>query len=133
MTEQEIFDTVLAHLREQGEASTNRSGECRYRGEGGTSCAVGCLIPDELYDPMIEGLVLEQIVADCVPDCYRSRAHELLPIMDRIRERLGAEHLQLLEELQGAHDRELFIHGQPAWENEMRHIARRFGLAYTPA
>ena len=35
MTAQEIFDTVLEHLREQGKASTNRSGECRYRGVGG--------------------------------------------------------------------------------------------------
>ncbi len=28
---------------------------CRYRGENGTMCAVGCLIPDERYRPEIEG------------------------------------------------------------------------------
>ena len=54
MTGQEIFDSVLAHLRKQGDASLNASGKCAYRGEGGTACAVGCLIPDELYDPRIE-------------------------------------------------------------------------------
>ena len=28
---------------------------CRYRGDNGTMCAVGCLIPDERYNPEIEG------------------------------------------------------------------------------
>lgn len=27
---------------------------CQYRGEGGCMCAVGALIPDELYDPKVE-------------------------------------------------------------------------------
>lgn len=131
MTAQEIFDTVLAHLRKQGKASTNRSNGCRYRGEGGTSCAVGCLIPDELYDPVIEGLVVEQLMgADSPPSSYKSRAQEVLPIMARIEGHLGAEHLKLLEDLQAAHDEVLFLKGLSAWENEMRQIARWFDLAY---
>jgi len=48
-TKQEAFDTVAKHLFEQGRAS-KRGVYCAYRGEGGTKCAVGVLIPDELYD-----------------------------------------------------------------------------------
>ena len=130
MTAQEIFDTVLEHLREQGKASTNRSGECRYRGEGGTACAVGCLIPDEMYDPMIEGLVVEQFKNDYVPEDRESQVEELLPIMARISEHLGAEHLELLTKFQDAHDGALAHIDLSVWEDEMRQIARRFDLAY---
>ena len=131
MTEQEIFDTVLAHLRKQGKASTNHLNGCRYRGEGGTACAVGCLIPEELYDPVIEGLVVEQLLgADSLPSGDKSHAHKILPIIARIEGRLGAEHLKLLKELQDAHDMSLSLKGLPAWEEEMRQIASWFNLAY---
>ena len=134
MTSQEIFDTVLDHLREQGKASVGRSNECRYRGEDGTSCAVGCLLPDELYHPLIEGVAVEQLLgADSLPSSYKSHAHEILPIMARIEGHLGAEHLKLLKELQDAHDMSLSLKGLPAWENEMRQIARWFDLAYKSA
>ena len=32
MTEQEIFDTVLTHLREQRDAAADLKGSCQYRG-----------------------------------------------------------------------------------------------------
>ena len=53
--DQEAFDKVVAHLLRQGKASRNSLGQCAYRGEGGTSCAVGCLITDEEYRPDMEG------------------------------------------------------------------------------
>lgn len=132
MTEQEIFDTVLTHLREQGKASTNRSGGCRYRGEGGTTCAVGCLIPDELYDPLIEGLSVVGIIEIDVPEYRQDQTQELLPILARIKNHIGAEHLPLLCELQDAHDMDLFNSDLAAWEEEMHRIARAFRLKYTP-
>lgn len=49
MNRQEIFDTALAHLRKQGKPAMNKGGVCMYRGPGGTMCAVGALIPDDLY------------------------------------------------------------------------------------
>ena len=57
LTKQEAFDRMVAHLREQKAFSIRKldlaDGEtipgCAYRGEGGVKCAVGCLIPDELY------------------------------------------------------------------------------------
>ena len=130
MTEQEIFDTVLTHLREQGKAAATDDGGCRYRGPDGTACAVGCLIPDELYDPVIEGLSVSQIIRAAV--YLHDQAQARAPLT-RITNHIGAEHLQLLQELQDAHDVYLSDSGMAAWEERMHWIARDFYLKYTPA
>ena len=54
MTHQEIFDEVAAHLLTQKKQAVNDEGVCLYRTPSGLSCAVGCLIPDDLYTPAIE-------------------------------------------------------------------------------
>ena len=51
MFAQEIFDTVVEHLRRQGHRAYKEEYGCLYRLENGDKCAVGCLIPDHLYDP----------------------------------------------------------------------------------
>jgi hypothetical protein len=51
---QETFEKVSRHLFEQGRPSVE-SGTCLYRGPNGTKCAIGCLIPDELYVPDMDG------------------------------------------------------------------------------
>lgn len=69
MNAQEIFDTVARHLHKQGKRAGKYDNDsrdeadfrCLYRGPEGTKCAVGCLIPDELYDPNIEGLSVSDI------------------------------------------------------------------------
>jgi hypothetical protein len=53
MTNQEIFDKVAHHLLTQRQVSRTE-GCCRYRDDHGLKCAIGCLIPDEIYDPTIE-------------------------------------------------------------------------------
>jgi hypothetical protein len=58
MTDQEMFDTILTHLRQQGLKSVGSSTEgptCRYRTKDGRKCAVGCMIPDDKYSREIEG------------------------------------------------------------------------------
>jgi hypothetical protein len=57
LTKQEIFTKAYAGLKSQGfERSTGgRRGACMYRGENGMKCAVGWPIPDDKYDPTIEG------------------------------------------------------------------------------
>ena len=60
MTDLEIFDFVAAHLLRQGKQSRCASAgslyhACLYRNTDGTSCAIGCLIKDEFYDPEMEG------------------------------------------------------------------------------
>jgi hypothetical protein len=57
MNAQQMFDRVADHLAtQQVQASgvVNGSRTCRYR-IGSNKCAIGALIPDELYDPIIEG------------------------------------------------------------------------------
>ena len=64
MNRQEIFDKVANHLLTQNaQAETfvsNESGAvyniCAYRTDDGLKCAVGCLIPDELYSFKLEGI-----------------------------------------------------------------------------
>jgi hypothetical protein len=63
-TDREIFDRVKAHLLAQGRPAIGRDGGCAYRGKDGrgdTSCALGCLIPDDVYDKSIEGVTMTPI------------------------------------------------------------------------
>lgn len=48
LSKQEIFDRTAAHLLAQGEPASI-SGDCMYRTPNGLKCAVGALIPDEVY------------------------------------------------------------------------------------
>jgi hypothetical protein len=58
MKAQEIFDTVAKHLFTQGcrsiEVDDEGEESCLYRGPEGRICAVGVLIPDELYQGSME-------------------------------------------------------------------------------
>lgn len=58
MTPQEIFDTVSDHLFAQGAPSRQENEEggitCAYRGNDGRKCAIGVLIPDNIYDPVMD-------------------------------------------------------------------------------
>lgn len=51
---QDVFETVARHLYTQGKPALDNS-QCLYRGPDGTKCAVGCLIPDEVYVPQMDG------------------------------------------------------------------------------
>lgn len=116
-TAQQVFDTTLHHLRKQGTAATaqNQDGRlrCAYRGENGTSCAIGCHIPDSLYLPEYEG-----------------RRASTLPMLEALS---LAEHKPLLNMLQGLHDVALTEYGLAAWECGMKNYAGNRGLNYTPA
>lgn len=47
---QKTFDKVVKHLLKQGKQSLMSGGFiCANRGANNTSCAVGCLLPDEAY------------------------------------------------------------------------------------
>lgn len=90
----EMVEKVIGHLREQGvRATTPDNGfdapACQYRGANGTKCAVGFLIPDEIYEADLEGHGVSQ-----------------LPL--EVLMHIGAgdsETLNTLSHLQGLHDR----------------------------
>lgn len=87
-TNQETFDTVARHLLTQAEKAirTGTLDECAYRGDRGLRCAVGCLLPDDLYDPSMEG-----------QSCFKGSD------VGAIMQRLGYDP-GLLELLQAIHD-----------------------------
>lgn len=53
-TAQRMFSHGLLTLFAQGKAATADE-QCAYRGEDGTRCFVGALIPDPVYSPALEG------------------------------------------------------------------------------
>jgi len=65
---QKLFDAMLGHMRQQGKPAVARLDhidKCLYRTEDGLKCALGALIPDELYKPGFEkeatSVVLDQL------------------------------------------------------------------------
>ncbi|MGQ7794436.1 hypothetical protein ACUN0C_18680 [Faunimonas sp. B44] len=68
---QEAFDFVVRHLFKKGRPAMNQEGDCLYRAPDGTKCAVGCLIPDHLYDRSLEDnsvRFLPRKILDQLPD-----------------------------------------------------------------
>ena len=120
MSNQEVFNKVLAHLRKQGRAAMDDESTCVYRAPNGTSCAVGCLLPDNLYDPRIEGESVDALVWTRAGD---------FPAIAAFLERFD---IDLLIDLQIAHDRRLADYGVAFWDQRMAGIAEEYGLVYTP-
>ncbi len=127
MTNQEVFDKVLAHLRQQGRASFIVTGTlgtfgditCMYRSDSGDMCAVGCLIPDELYSLSMEESTIDDVLA---------KSPTLQQLFDGVD-------FELLSDLQFAHDMLMPKEGYDdseisMWEYEMAEIATKYGLMY---
>ena len=110
---QRIYDTVKSHLLNQMKQSKDSLGDCRYRGDNGTKCAIGALIKDEYYDPTLEGItphyeeVAEAVVLSLGVEggfSYRTR--------------------EFLTSLQEVHD----DHIPEEWEDNLRRVARLYNL-----
>ena len=119
--EQRTFDKVAAHLLKQNAKSrstTQAWATCAYRGVGGLKCAVGCLIPDDLYSPRIEGSV------------YALPIHVLaylieLPVDHELRVR--ASRMHFLSKLQMIHD----AASPEAWRRVLHAFGVEFSLRLT--
>ena len=108
MTAQEIFDTIVNHLRAQGAPAIDVA-SCKYRASNGFKCAVGCLISDEQYNTEMEGkLVSSLIIYGWLPKDFES-------------------HLSLLKCMQFIHD----DHSVGKWETQFRITAGLYNLQYT--
>ena len=106
MTEQETFDIVVRHLLAQGCKSYGLfECGCMYRNPGGMKCAVGALIPDDMYDLGIEGLRADK------------------PAISRILLKLG-HNVALCRELQIIHDHFCTME----WHDKLRLLAEQHGL-----
>lgn len=115
MTNQEIFTTVKTHLLSQQAKSVLpappgvTTPTCAYRGVNGLRCAVGCLIPDELYDRYMEGKSIEDIFVD-------------YPALDS----MFCSQLSLLDHLRGVHDDQAV----EDWPAHLKRVAGWFNLQY---
>lgn len=126
MTAQKIFDTVINHLLQQGVPALNYNYDaapsCRYRTRYGLKCAVGCLISDDAYDPLMEGknVAIEGPFVDLLNWW--------------IEEHYGS-HRKLLRDLQFLHDSEQ-ASSPGEWQTAIlkgaAEIARMHGLAMPP-
>lgn len=116
MNKQELFTRVVTHLRLQGKQSmTPDHVICAYRGADGTSCAVGCLIPDDQYSDAIEG-------NNIISLAYRDDCPQIL------KDLMGEGHKDLLHELQAIHD-----DFRPTdWEQEFSFLAKQYELTMPP-
>lgn len=54
MTPEEVKRTVVEGLRAQGKRAAVGAGTCVYLTPDGCRCAVGQLVPEDLYDPAME-------------------------------------------------------------------------------
>jgi hypothetical protein len=110
MKRQEIFNKVAKHLLKQNEQSMTKTnpGLCAYRGAKGLKCAVGCLIPDDMYSSTFEGLG----VKDLPPDVRKSCGI------------MNAGTLQLVDDLQEIHDCSSGRH----WPAELVDLGERYRL-----
>lgn len=108
ITNQQIFDTVVANLRKQGAPSVNGSW-CRYRDSKGRKCAAGWLIPDTHYQECFEKNSINTIVENY---------GEKNIFGDEV------ESLRLIERLQEIHD----DYEPEEWENEWEEIADYYEL-----
>ena len=69
MNRQESFNYICRNLIAASAPSVYRDDtieetKCQYRGEDGAKCAVGWLIPDDLYHPHMEGKSVLRLFVD---------------------------------------------------------------------
>lgn len=119
MTNQEIFDTVKAHLLKQNARATSRPTDtsatlCRYR-LGALKCAAGCLIKDEFYSPDLEGSSVAYGFGN-TDSANRIRA--------AIQKSIGDFDVDLVSILQKVHD----CYSPAQWPEQLAWVAKVWSL-----
>jgi hypothetical protein len=118
---QPLFERVWNHLLTQQERASTNEQSCAYRGYEGRKCGVGCLIPNELYRPEMEGLSVTHLLAE-YPD---------LSLLIRGGGHPGVDYYaqtELLIQFQRIHD----VYASRAWESQLRLTAETYGLTCPP-
>jgi len=119
MTNQEIYTKVRKHLLTQKERAAENGYSCRYRTEEGLTCAVGCLIPEELYTGNIEGASAPDAAKGFYLDGAEGFLHAIF-----VKLGIGSESAGLLGRLQGIHDKM----SEHRWEEHLNQLAASMGL-----
>ena len=116
---QEVFDYVINHLVTQGARSTLQDAiiDCAYHGEGGTKCAVGILIPDDMYNDLMEGCDVLDLVRKFPQACSVGGIDQ---------------HVDLLLDLQKLHDAAPVWSWEGVFQDYVSGVARRHNLNVPP-
>jgi hypothetical protein len=109
----EIFYKVEKHLLKQNERAES-GGNCQYRTDSGLSCAVGCLMTDDIYDSSFEGVNMQD----------RRVRKALTPIVG-VDYELRLRKLGLLDQLQEVHDDSPVEH----WASNLAQIKLEFDIS----
>jgi len=88
-TMKQVFDFIVAKILAQGRPS-QKNYSCVYRGENNLRCAAGWVLPDEDYDPSINGAAISSDFFQ-----YTVTAHWL---------KRGSPYYRLIRALQADHD-----------------------------
>lgn len=112
MTKQEIFDKVWKFFIVEKHKKSMFKETCLYRSRH-SRCAVGCLIPDELYSKDMETLPISELMKGI---------HPLSVLLG------GRANVNLLQRLQAAHDASSRYTFYAQLKFELKDIARDFKL-----
>lgn len=115
MNKQEVFDKVYDHFITQGNPRSVEEGGkgCLYRGPDGARCAVGLLIPDDLYEPEMDVTGdVRGLLAD-------------FPQLGRVLGVKSQDDTDFLQALQSAHDEVDYV----PIEDGLRTVAQTYRLA----
>ena len=104
----------------QGKPALAENGSCRYR-MGNSCCAIGCLLPDDLYLEHMEGKGVSDLIG--ILTYYRAgSSDEFVAGLNR--------HRELLVSLQTAHDNSRRHSPRDFWLGRFAEIASRYDLTY---
>lgn len=122
---QELFDQCVTHLLTQKERCVDEDDNCVYRGGAGKKCAIGGVLPDNLYKKVYESsdavTVLVAIKHPSVKGCETEAAG-----LKGLRTIKGdrPKFAELATALQLIHDEEDVVN----WHDELLNIGRKFKL-----
>ncbi len=128
LSKQNVFDTVVAHARKQGEQAINDfNASCYYRKPGSDlKCFIGALIPDNLYDSRMDEMTPDGMPSKTQDSNDASQLFENYPdVMKEIG--LSDDMVPFLMNLQGIHD------NFPAkdWDAKLFDLATDYNLTMT--
>lgn len=113
-TKQTAFDVMWNGLKAQGWQKSMTNNVCTYRGDNGRKCAVGHLIPDEIYHERMERIPIQVV--------YFELGKYILPTKEDV------QFFGFLEEARWAHDYAIETNKKHNMESCMRRLAKRHNL-----